>query len=349
LSNGRLPSTVQRGYRRGVFMPVEETSLTTLSDRADWFARMSVSPATRKAYESDWRIFSDFCRIHDLPDYPADPQTVILFISASAEEGLSTGTICRRLTAISAIHEAGECLSPTRDSRVSRVLKGIKRACGSPPNARRAISWDNLISMLRHCDQNIIGRRDAAVLALGWASAMRRSELVALNLGDLEFSEAGLQITIRRSKTDQEGQGSVIGIPRSSGFICPATIVEYWLSRQCKEDLSPDMPLFRRIGASGRGKWWWKMGGRLKPRTIAEIVKQYARYAGLPWEKMSAHSLRRGLATEAAARNVPERIIARHTRHQSMTVLRGYIESGNIWSENPLASIFSQSVPSSDQ
>lgn len=334
-----------------IWMSVMETSITTLAARADWFASMSVSPATRRAYESDWRIFSDFCQSQQLDAYPADPETVVLFIAHSADSGLSTGTICRRLTAIGALHEAGGQLSPVKDARVSRVLKGAKRACGAPPDARKALSWDNLCSMLKHCDQNIIGRRDAAVLALGWASAMRRSELVSLNIGDLEFSDLGLKITVQRSKTDQEGHGATIGIPRSEGPVCPASIVEYWISRQCNEDLSPEMPLFRRIGAAGRGKWWWEMSGRLKPRAIAEIVKQYARYAGLPWEKMSAHSLRRGLATEAASRNVPERIIARHTRHRSMAVLRGYIESGSIWSENPLASIFptSTAITGSDQ
>jgi site-specific recombinase XerD len=320
--------------------------LETLEQRADYFADLSISKATRRAYESDWRHFFGFCRELELEELPATPETVCLYLSSMADKQAAVSTIVRRLTSISTIHRAAGHDSPAKHDKVARVLKGVKRSCGRPPEQAKALSWRDLSLLLAQCDSLMLGLRDAALLALGWSSALRRSELVALDLGDLDFVEQGLVVTVRRSKTDQEGQGYRIGIPRAKTGLCPVETVRRWIHRQASEyQLPGDTPLFWKLGIFGRGKWWSTPNGRLSSRMVSEIVKRYAKYAGLNPKLYSAHSLRRGLATEAGARGVPERIISRHTRHRSLAVLRGYIEDGTIWAENPLPAIYSSSAP----
>jgi site-specific recombinase XerD len=315
-------------------------SLRSLEKRADFFAAASLSAATKKAYQTDWKDFFEWCQSHDLEALPATPEMICLYLSDLAESS-AVSTIIRRLTSISAIHAAAGEFSPCKDDRVCRVLKGIKRQCGTAPQQAKAISWKDLQKMVSHCDSLIIGLRDAALLTFGWASALRRSELVALNIGDLEISETGIILTVRHSKTDQEGKGQKIGIPRAKNGLCPVSSVERWLKRRSESLIDPAEPLFVKIGVHGRGKWWWTAGNRLSARMVSEVVKQYAAFAGFDSSQYSAHSLRRGFATEAGARGIPERIISRHTRHRSIHVLRGYIEDGAIWNDNPLPAIYS--------
>lgn len=319
-------------------------ALRSLEKRADFFAGASLSAATKKAYETDWKHFLSWCISHELEALPATAETICLYLSDMAETA-AVSTIVRRMTSITAIHGAAGHVSPVKDDRVGRVLKGIKRTIGTAPEQARPISWIELKRLVSKCDSLMIGLRDAAILSLGWASAARRSELVALNVGDLEISEQGILMTVRRSKTDQEGQGHKIGIPRAKGDFCPVATVERWLRRRQEKPLDADSPVFVKIGIHGRGKWWWEPGGRLAARMVSEVVKRYAAFAGLDAAQYSAHSLRRGFATEAGARGIPERIISRHTRHRSIQTLRGYIDAGSIWQENPLPAIYTSTSP----
>lgn len=325
----------------------EIVPIKNLEELANFFAQSSISPATRRAYESDWRQFSIFCQKYELEDLPASPETICLYISSMAEENAKVATIIRRCTSISAIHRAAGHDSPSRNDFVGRVLKGIKNRKGAPSDQSKALSWIDLQKLVSKCNKSmILGVRDAAILSLGWASAMRRSELVALNNDDLDFVDEGVIITIRRSKTDQQGKGQKIGIPKSDHQICPVRSVEEWIARRSRTPKN-DGPLFETIGANGRNKWWCETKGRrLSARMVSEIVKRYAKLAGFNPSRYSAHSLRRGLATEAGSRGVPERIISRHTRHRSVEVLRGYIEEGHIWTENPLNAVYSSSSSS---
>lgn len=326
--------------------------LHILEEKADFFAGASLSKATRKAYQTDWETFFSFCRDHELDPLPATPETVCLFLTDSAESGRSTSTITRRCTSITAIHENAGHLSPVKDAKVVRVLRGIKRTKGAPQQKSKAISWVQLQKLVSQCDSLMIGLRDAALMTLGWATALRRSELVALNVGDLEISERGIIVTVSRSKTDQEGRGARLAVPASKSGLCPVACVKRWLNRLSENTpLPPTTPLFPNIGRSNKDKWWCETKGRIADRMVSKIVKRYCRYIGLKPDHYSAHSLRRGFATEAGSRGVPERIISRHTRHRSVTVLRGYIEDGTIWEENPLPAIYSgpSTIPSSEQ
>lgn len=322
--------------------------LKALEQRVDQFAGASLSPATKRAYEADWRHFFAFCRVHELEDLPASPETICLYLSQCADEN-AVSTIVRRMTSISAIHRAAGHDSPTRSDRVSRVMQGIKRTCGAAPEQSKAMSWSDLRLLVDQCDSLMIGLRDRAILSVGWSSALRRSELVALDIRDLEWSEEGVIITVRRSKTDREGHGYRVGIPRSKGKLCPVDTLQTWIRRRSESPLPAGEPVFTKLGVRARGAWWFQPSGRLSSRMVSEIVKRYAKLAGLDPALYSAHSLRRGLATEAGAHNVPERIIARHTRHRSIAVLRSYIEDGTIWTDNPLPVIYASTpVPSSD-
>jgi site-specific recombinase XerD len=325
----------------------EIVPVKNLVERADFFAQSAISPATRRAYETDWALFYNWCKQYNFDSLPATPETICLYLTHLADAGATSSTISRKCTSIGAIHRATDNDSPCKSDKVGRVLKGIKKSIGTMPTQPHAISWDLLVKMVGKCDSLIIGVRDAALLALGWASALRRSELTALNIGDLEFVDEGVILTIRRSKTDQEGRGAKIGIPRSEGTLCPVQKIEHWIDRRSgtKTDpnfipLSPSAPLFTTLGPNARTRWFWPSRQRLSARIVSDVVKTYVSELGLDPSQYSAHSLRRGLATEAGARGVPERIISRHTRHHSLQVLRGYIEAGTIWSDNPLHAIY---------
>ena len=319
----------------------ENSRLKKLENLADTFAKASISEATKKAYESDWRDFWSFCRDNDLQYLPADSDTICLYLTSLAESGISVATIVRRCTSITAIHNASGFDSPVKNDKVGRILRGIRNTLGFLPEKSKALSWSDVTRLAAKCGPLMLGCRNAAILLFGWASALRRSELCSINIGDLEIVDEGAILTLRRSKTDREGKGARIGIPRAQdASVCPVASVERWIARRSKSVLSSDEPLFVKIGVNGRNKWWWETGGRLSDRTISSIVKHYAKLSGLNPKLYSAHSLRRGLATEAGSRGVPERIISRHTRHRSIAVLRGYIEDGTIWEENPLPAIY---------
>lgn len=182
--------------------------------------------------------------------------------------------------------------------------------------------------MLSHVPDTIKGHRDRALLLLGFCAALRRSELAAVQVEDLEFTSQGIILTLPRSKTDQTGQGRKIGIPKGRGRICPVGSVGFWI-KQLSEGRGP---LFRPIAKSriiGQGQ--------LSDRAIADIIKHYAREAGLNPEKYSGHSLRSGLATSAAQHGISSWKIRQQTGHKSDTMLARYIRDGDLFSDNAAA------------
>lgn len=312
------------------------------------FRDASISPASRKAYRSDWFAFIAFCEYRELKALPATSETISVYLTELADMKKSVSTVVRALTSINKAHElAGH--GTVRTPEIKALMKGIKRTIGRPKDQVKGITYSEILKMASLCDASLIGVRDRAILLLGWSSALRRSELVALNIGDLDISDRGIILTITKSKTDQDGQGRKIAIPRAQDEkVCPVKSVEKWIGRLTIDDQQPDKPLFRSCGTAGKRFWTNQVAGRLTARMVSYTVKRYARLCGLSEEKYASHSLRRGLATEAGARRIPERVIARHTRHISTAVLREYIEAGNIWDENPLSGIYStaSSLPS---
>jgi integrase len=190
---------------------------------------------------------------------------------------------------------------------------------------------DELRGMVETLPASTLGVRDRALLLLGLAGAFRRSELVALDVDDLRSTAAGLVVTLRRSKTDQEGAGREVGIPRGTNpETCPVRAVGRWLEARTVDGRA----LFCRIDRHGR-----QHAGRLGDRAVSPVVKRAAAAAGLDPANYAGHSLRAGLATSAAAADVPEWVIAQQTGHKSMAVLRRYIRSGSLFHENAAARV----------
>jgi len=185
---------------------------------------------------------------------------------------------------------------------------------------------DDIRAMVGATDAGLIGSRDQALILLGFAGAFRRSELVALDVADLAFSRDGLTVTLRRSKTDQEGAGRKVGIPYGSNpDTCPVRAVQSWL-----EDASvADGPAFRAVNRHGKVQ-----ESGLAPIDVARIVKKLAQCAGLDPAKYAGHSLRAGHATQAATAGASERSIMNQTGHRSVQMVRRYIRDGSLFREN---------------
>lgn len=204
-------------------IPHQNTALErlVLAEAAKQYIDQSLSFATRKAYAGDFKIFSAWCAAHTLAALPATPETVALFLADQAKANIDTSTLTRRLAAIKFAHEAASHATPTAHKGVTAALKGIRRTQGTAPVKKKAATADLVKEMVRRCPNTLTGQRDRALLLLGFAGAFRRAELVALTVADLAFVADGLRITIRKSKTDQEGAGQVIAIPHGSVLFCP--------------------------------------------------------------------------------------------------------------------------------
>lgn len=308
-------------------------------------ASNSMAPSSKRAYMTDWRMFLNFCDAHGLEPLPADSSTLVLWIAYLKERHNKVSSIVRTMTSINKVHI---CLGfeSTHSPMVSDTIRGLRRTLGVAKEKTHAIRWEELCLMIQgiwafDCQKSAIEKRDCAILALGWCGALRRSELTALNFADIEHEDRGMILDIRRSKTDQFGEGCKIAIPYLHSRFCPGKILKNWTDFLADKNIKRGA-LFRRLGMSGKLYSSAKIGKRLGPQSISLIVKRYAKFIGQTTSSISAHSLRRGFVTEAAARGIPERIIMRHTRHASIEVMREYIEAGQIWSESPLVLMSSE-------
>lgn len=292
---------------------------------------------TKSAYEKDFSTFATFCVYHEREYMPATVETVLAFFADQLSKKYST--ISRFCVSIKRFHVENGFPSPTDTKDVKDLLKGIRRENGISCDVATPILYDDLRRMFDKCERNIRGRRNQAILLIGWFAALRRSEIVALDVSDLSFMPEGLAIKLRRSKTDQEGEGTTVFIPRSPRGIdiCAATFLEKY-----NELLFLDQkgPLFRRVRRNNNQMFYdWGNSSRLSEQTITDVVKDAARSIGLNPLEYSSHSLRRGFATQCGRLGIPERFIARQTRHQSLQVLRRYIDDGSIMVNNSISLI----------
>ncbi|WP_420105120.1 site-specific integrase [Herbaspirillum huttiense] len=299
--------------------PLSE-NLAGLAGRAAAFARATTAKSTRRAYDRDWRHFTAWCAVHGAVPLPASPQVVGLYLTHCAER-LAVATLSRRLAAISTAHRLHGHRLDTRHPAIHDVLRGIRRTKGTAQRQVTAATTPLLRAMLSTCDNSLTGTRDRALLLLGFAAALRRSEIVALESSDLADVPEGLRLTIRRSKTDQDAAGDIIGIVRTGSVTCPVAALRAW----CDAAAITEGRLFRKIDRHGN------CGTGLTDQSVALLVKKRAALAGYNPTNYSGHSLRAGFATSAAQNGVEERLIARTTRHRSMTVLRGYVRDGDLF------------------
>ena len=294
-------------------------------DQAREFARQSKTENTLRGYRADWRDFYAWCEGHGLCPLPATPEAVASYIADCAGR-LKVGSIQRRLNAIAEAHKAVGRDSPTSAGMVRNTLKGIRRTLGTAAAQNAPALTDDIRAMLEATDPGLLGTRDRALVLLGFAGAFRRSELVGLEIEDCIFGKDGLTVTLRRSKTDQDGVGRKIGIPYGSNpDTCPVRTIHAWIELA---GVSAG-PLFRSISRHGRIQ-----PGRLSGIDVARVVKKLADRAGLDPARYAGHSLRSGHATAAAASGASERSIMNQTGHRSVQMVRRYIREGSLFREN---------------
>jgi integrase len=304
--------------RRRPTLPI--VSLQEALDAAAGYAKASRSAATWRAYEADWKVFQGWCRAVKLDPLPATSHTVALFLAAEAKLGRAPPTLGRRLAAIRLMHIGAKLPSPHDALEVAEVLRGIRREWKRPP-AQKAPAVDEEIKRMVDAvePQTLKGLRDRALLLLGFAGAFRRSELVALDAEHLTEREEGLSVLIASSKTDQEGQGQVVAIPRVAGSpYCPVRAVTDWL---VVAGITQG-PVFRRLH---RGD---KVGrSRLSAPSVALVIKELAGKVGLEAGRYAGHSLRSGFLTSAARNRASIFKMADQSRHKSLDVLRAYVRA----------------------
>lgn len=294
-------------------------------DQAREFARHSKAESTLRGYRADWRHFCEWCQAHGTAALPATPESVAAYIAECAGR-LKVGSIQRRLNAIAEAHKAMGLESPTTAGIVRNTLKGIRRTLGTATTPKAPTLTDDIRAMVDAADAGLIGARDRALILLGFAGAFRRSELVALDIEDCAFGKDGLTVTLRRSKTDQDGAGRKIGIPYGSNpETCPVRTIQAWIEAAAISS----GPLFRSLNRHGQVQ-----PGRLSGIDVARIIKKLALRACLDPAKYAGHSLRAGHATSAAIAGASERSIMKQTGHRSVQMVRRYIRDGSLFREN---------------
>jgi site-specific recombinase XerD len=288
------------------------------------FAAAEKSLASRRAYRSDFAIFTAWCLARGLAPLPASPEVAASFLAAQATSGSAASTIGRRAAAIRYAHRLAGFEPPTNAETVKAVMRGIRRTIGAAPDQKAPATADRIADMIASCPATLIGKRDRALLLLGFAGAFRRSELVALTVADLVEAEGGMRVIIRRSKTDQEGRGQEIAIP-AGGKLRPVEAVKVWLAAAG----IAEGPVFRPIGKGGR-----VMPGALSDKSVATIVKSHAARAGLDPTTYAGHSLRAGFITSCAEAGASALRIQEVSRHKSLDVLAGYVRRADLFKDH---------------
>lgn len=299
-------------------------------DQAKGYARQSLSEATLRAYRTDWDDFRAWCRAGGWQPLPAAPQTVAAYLAALATTH-SRATLKRRLAGIGQYHRAAGHEWYAGHPAIRHTLRGIQRQHGVPPRRAAALMTAEIRRLLAACDDGLTGIRDRALILLGFAGALRRSELVGVHREHITFTAEGLRLLIPRAKTDQAGEGAELGIPKGEKkATCPIRAMETWLQvSKCEFG-----PVFRRIDA-----WGGIDHGALHPNAVTEILKRVATRAGLTvasMERVSSHGLRAGFVTEAYRAGARDEQIMEHTRHRDLKTMRGYVRRAKLMTESPV-------------
>lgn len=300
-----------------------ETRLSRIEKRMASLSNASAATSTTRAYRADWVAFSVWCDSLDLQAFPASPQTVARFV-ADQSGRLAVPTLARRLAAIADFHTRQGVPSPAsrKVDPLRSVWRGVCRTKGTSPRRKLPILTAHVHSIcdaLRHDSHRksaMRNRRDEALLLVGYCGALRRSELAALSVSDIYWRVDSVEIALCRSKTDPEGRGRKVTLPRlEASPYCPVRSLEVWLDQS--QVLSGR--LFRSVNRHGQ------VGVQLSGTSICQVIKRLVRLIGLDDGLYGGHSLRAGLATQASLGGASEDEIALVTGHRSRTVLRAYI------------------------
>jgi len=290
---------------------------------------------TIRAYKSDFKDFGAFCAKHSFRALPTAPKIVALYLTYLSGKDAKMSTLKRRLVSIGMIHKLKGHYLDTKHPIIIENLMGIKRVKGSIQKGKKPILINHLKSIINAINQQKIDEikkfRDKSLILIGFGGGFRRTELISIDHEDLEFVPEGVKITIKRSKTDQFGEGMVKGLPYfSNELYCPVINLKKWL------ELSniKSGPIFRRFA---KGSVLTK--NRLTDQSVALLIKNYLNLAGIENSNFSAHSLRSGFATVAAESGADERSIMAMTGHKTTQMVRRYIREANIFKNNALNKI----------
>lgn len=293
------------------------------------------SPATRRAYAAAWKLWTAWAEDLGYSALPADPVHVAGYLADRAGTGSSAATLGRDVAAIRAYHLDAGADDPCGGPGVRRVLAGLRRTVGTAPQTQaHPLSTAEIRRMVAGIDRTgLRGKRDSALIWCGYAAALRRSELVGLDVRDIMLKTAGLVLTIRKSKGDQESKGVVVGVRRGENRETdPVAAVLAWIEAA---GLDPGDPLFQGIAWSDRRV----NGHRLSGQSVTLLLVGRAKAAGLGDLPVSGHSLRAGHATTAAEAGVPAEQLARTTRHVNLSTLARYVRPAQVLSDSSSGSL----------
>jgi len=295
----------------------------------------SKAPNTIRAYQSDFSDFRLFCAKNGFRSIPTEPKIVSLYLTHLSTNQAKMSTLKRRLVSIGVIHKLKGYYLDTKHPSIIENIMGIKRRKGSIQKGKKPLLISNLKELINVIDEQdneeIKKLRDRSIILIGFSGGFRRNEIVALDYEDLDFVSEGLKIDIKRSKTDQFGEGTKKALPYfDNSQYCPVVSLQKWI----KISNISSGPLFRRFLKGSK-----LSGNRLTDQTVALLIKAYLQLAGVDSTNYSGHSLRSGFATSAAESGAEERSIMAMTGHKSTEMVRRYIKEANLFKNNALNKI----------
>ena len=304
----------------------EETLLNLQSSKAN---------NTLRAYKSDFNDFSLFCVKNGFKSLPSDPKVVSLYLTYLSSKDAKMSTLKRRLVSIGVIHKLKGHYLDTKHPSIIENIMGIKRRKGSIQLSKKPLLINYLKELINAIDkqkkEEIKKFRDRSIILIGFSGGFRRNEIVSLDYEDLDFVTEGLKINLRRSKTDQFGEGFKKALPYfDNSQYCPVVSLKKWI----EVSKITSGPVFRRFTKGSR-----LSNNRLTDQTVALLIKEYLKLAGIDSKNYSGHSLRSGFATSAAESGVEERNIMAMTGHKSTEMVRRYIKEVNLFKNNALNKI----------
>ena len=311
------------------------TDIKALQEETLLNLKNSKANNTVRAYKSDFNDFGLFCAQNGFKSLPTTPDIISLYLSYLSSKDIKVSTLKRRLVSIKVLHKLKGHYLDSKNPIIIETLMGIKRRKGSIQKGKKPILINNLKKIINAIDkqnkEEIKKFRDRSIILIGFAGGFRRNEIVSLNCEDLDFVQEGLKIDIRRSKTDQFGEGFTKALPYfDSSQYCPVLSVKKWI----EASKITSGPVFRRFSKGSK-----LSKNRLTDQTVALLIKEYLKLAGIDNKNYSGHSLRSGFATSAAESGVEERNIMAMTGHKSTEMVRRYIKEANLFKNNALNKI----------
>jgi len=324
-------------------LPLADGSLATERDAAAAYAQLGKAENTRRAYRAAVRMWCAWCERRGLSPLPATGPDVAAFLASERLRGLTPETLKLRRAAVRYLHRAAGVPVPTDDACVSETLAGIQRTAaraGERPRKKKAATVQVLRRLLEPIGDDLVGLRDRAMLLVGFAGALRRSELAAIGVADLEATERGMRLTLSQTKGSQI-EAVTVPLPYGDTELCPVRALEQWLAAAG----ITEGPVFRRIWrakrtAAGEPPPLPRLGTvALTAQSVALVVQARAVAAGFGRRELGGHSLKRGALTTGMDRGVHPAKLKRLGRHKSFDVLGEYLEFGDLFDGHPLGGV----------